>query len=254
MKQRAPTLWLALTATLVALALQIGCRSEETQRCLDSFKASQAIVDAMDSRSVESVEKGLKSIDEANFACKLAKRWGESEQLEKAKREIKAHLDYLKRPRLETKKRSPEELARLEKKGDPSCPRGMAYKPAGSKKEIRCTGPLPINMNWSKAKAYFEGRDYKVRTGDSPNVLRIEYGAELLFFHYDKANSKRPPECVVLYPPPGMSFQEAVARTTGANPARIKAFDEIKTARGNLQLVVEEGKDKLIVRLGQCPK
>jgi len=57
---------------------------------------------------------------------------------------------------------------------------------------------------------------------------------------------------VTLYPAPGVPWDEATARVTGAAPDKLKRGTPIKAERGELPLRVDEGANKLIIRIGTC--
>lgn len=232
--------------------LSLGCEKAGGAMCQDSFNRAQQIVNQIDSRSVDSVKESLDAINAAIKACESENKSGEVKELRAAQQKVDAHYQYLKSRPPKRRELTPEELETLEKKGDPDCPKGMAYKQRQSGKEVRCIGPLPANMPWAKAKKYFEGRDYKVRPGDKPKVLTAEYGAELLVFEYDKPESGSPPVCLTVYPPPGMGWQEATARVTGARVDRIKEGSPVKAGKRTLDLSVVDEPNKVVVKLGTC--
>lgn len=215
---------------------------------------AQDIVKSVDAKDMASVEKSLVAVDMALTACEEAKRFTERDELLQAKNELKAHLDSLERRanRPAAKKRTPEEIAALVKDGDPECPKGQYYKDKDSKKEIKCTGALPIDMSWPKAEAYFKHRGFKVTTTDTPPVLKAEYGAELFTFTYSAAKDANAPKCLALYPPPEIPWEEAVSRATGTPPNKLKKSGTVRTDHGEIPLRVDEGENKLIVRLGDC--
>ena len=84
----------------------------------------------------------------------------------------------------------------------------------------------------------------------SPLTLEAEYGGEKYIFRFASAGS--PPECLTIYPRPDMSWEEAVARTTGARPDRMEGKTTVDTPRGKVGLRVVETLHKLIVHLGRC--
>jgi hypothetical protein len=128
----------------------------------------------------------------------------------------------------------------------------MAYKAEGSERQIRCVGPQPVRMSLATAREYYKGMGYRVTVSETPTVLKAEYGAELLVFSYASASDTQGPRCLTLYPPPQMPWQEAVARATGAQLPKIKQGAPVPLPDGEVPLRVEEGNDKLIVRLGIC--
>jgi hypothetical protein len=80
----------------------------------------------------------------------------------------------------------------------------------------------------------------------------VEYGAELYVFEYGAAESKAPPVCLTVYPPPGMGWQEAAARITGARVDRIEKGKPLKAGKRTLDLAVVDEANKVMVKLGKC--
>jgi hypothetical protein len=232
----------------VLLAVLSGC-DPDAKLCHEKMTSAQAIVNGVDGKSLDSVQRSLAAVTEAHAACEKAQLGSEREQLLKAKNELSAQLSLLE-ARANRKKLQPpsaEELARLVKNGDPSCPKGQAYKPKGSKSEVRCTGPQLCDMNLQSLKQYFSERQYKVT--ENPNELRAEHGSELFAFAFDEPSGA--PRCITAYTPSGTSWQEAVARLTGADPERLKLNAPVKSSR-ELPLVVDHPTDQPTVRLGNC--
>ena len=216
--------------------------------------SAQETVKAVDAKDLSSVERSLVAVDMALTACQEAKRNTEAAELQQAKNELRAHLDSLERRanRPAAKKRSPEEIAALVTNGDPECPKGQYYKDKDSKKEIKCTGVLPVDMNWPKAEGYFKHRGFKVTTTDNPPILKAEYGAELFVFTYSAAKDQNAPKCLALYPAPEITWEEATSRATGTPPNRLKKGGTVRTDHGEVPVQVDEGDNKLIVKLGDC--
>lgn len=244
-------------AVVWATALSLvfcACQSEETKECHRLMASAQGVVRDVESSRITSVKKSLDAVVAAHAACEKAGRSSERDELAKAKNKLGAHYEYLKRKADEPAQRklTPEELAKLVKEGDPSCPKGQAYKHGGSGKEIRCTGAQPVNMGWKSAEDYFSGRGYKLSTESEPPTLKAEYGSEILVYTFDVPKDTRPPKCLTVYPPPGMSWQEAVARVTGVPPFRVKEDTTIPTRRGALPLRIREAEESSIVHIGDC--
>jgi hypothetical protein len=215
--------------------------------------SAQAIVNQVDAKSVPSLTASLTAVQEAYDVCEKAKLGSEREQLLKAKNEIRAQLDLLEARALRKKHAAPtaEELAKLVKQGDPSCPKGQAYKPKDAKHEVRCTGPQIVDMGSQALKEYYGDRRFKVTSSDSPAQVTAELGSEKYVFAFDKLSDSAP-RCVTAYALPGMSWQELTARLTGIAPEKLKLDAPVRSSHGELTLRVEHPTDKPTVRIGKC--
>jgi len=241
----------AIGLLTLALPLATGCKDEATRACQAELQQAQEIVKSQGG-SRSGVEQSIAAVDRALALCRTAKRSSEVEQLTNARRELGSHLEVLNE-RAGKQKRSkptPAEVEELIKHGDPSCPRGMAYKAEGSDKQVRCNGPQPIRMNFAKARDYYKSLGFRLTPSDSPPSLRAEFGAELLVFSFATGNDSAPPRCLTYYPPPQMPWQEAVARLTGAQLNRIKLGAPVPLSDGEVPLRVDESKEKLVIYLG----
>lgn len=238
--------------TWVAAGGLVAC-DPDAKLCHERMTSAQAIVQQVDSKSIASVNQSLSAVSAAHAACEKAKLGDEREQLLKAKNELSAQLELLERRASRKKQQAPsaDELARLVKSGDPDCPKGQAYKPKGSKAEVRCTGPQIADMNAQAVRAYFGDRHFKLTSQDSPAEVRAEQGSELYVFSYEKPDAAAP-RCVTAYAAPGLSWQELTARLTGAAPEKLKLDAPVKSGRGELALKVEHPTDKPTIRLGDC--
>jgi hypothetical protein len=236
----------------VAVWPLVACDAE-TKKCHELMTSAQAVVTGVDSKSVASVRQSLTAVTEAHAACEKAKAGTEREQLLKAKHELSAQLSLLERRanRKKLQARTPDELAELVKNGDPSCPKGQAYKPKDHKDEVRCVGPQLADMNAEGLKAYYGERHFKVTSQENPAEVRAELGSELYVFAFDDLRAAAP-RCVTAYAAPGVSWQEVTARLTGAAPEKLKLDAPVKSGRGELALKVAHATDKPTVHLGQC--
>lgn len=236
-----------------ALSATPACRRAEKQECRERYATIQTRISQAD-KTPAGIEGTLEAVRATLAVCRSAGLDAEIAQLSGVEKALSEQLERASRHAARKPKelRTPEELARLEKQGDPSCPKGQAYKHQQSGKEIRCTGPQPIGMGWDAAVAYFESRDFSVKPKDDPSVLALEHGAELLLFIYSKPRDPAPPRCVRIHPPPGSSWQEAVSRATGAPPWTLRKGGTVKTPAGVLAVDVTESEREFVVRLGSC--
>jgi len=230
----------------------VGC-DPDAKLCHERMTSAQAIVMQVDSKAISSVERSLAAVTAAYGACEKAQLGTEREQLLKAKNELSAQLDLLQKRASRKKLRAPtaDELLQLVKNGDPTCPKGQAYKPKDSKGEVRCSGPQLADMNAEGLKSYYGDRQFTVKSQDNPAEVQAELGSEKYVFSFDKL-SDAAPRCVTAYAAPGMSWQEVVARLTGAPPEHMKLDAPVKSGRGELAVKIEHENDKPTVHLGQC--
>jgi hypothetical protein len=238
---------------MIALGL-VGC-DPEAKKCHELMTSAQALVTAVDSKSIPSLQQSLSAVSDAYAACEKAKLGTEREQLLKAKNEISAQLNLLEQRANRKKLQAPnaDELARLVKGGDPACPKGQAYKPKGSKDEVRCVGPQIADMRAEDVKTYYGDRRFKITSRDAPAPVEVsaELGSEKYVFSYEKLGDPAP-RCVTAYAAPGLSWQEVVARLTGMPPEKLKLDAPVKSGRGELKLLVEHETDKPTIHLGDC--
>jgi len=241
----------SLAGVLFSVGTLLGCESAETKACLTSYAAAQEKVNQVDAKSKPSVEASLASVEAALATCKQAQRHREVDQLVSAKNQLVAQVGALDR-RAARKARKPpsaDELRRLEKSGDPSCPKGQAYRPDGGK-EIRCTGPQLAEMSANVAAKYFEELGFRVKR-PTPSRVEAEHGAERTTLVYADPPGESAPRCVELVPAPNIPWLEALTRATGANPSKLKeTTGKVKLAQGEMAYVVDEKNH--IVKLGEC--
>lgn len=241
------------------LALGLGCKSEADTACVAQLTSAQNVVMGVQAEDLASVVGSVAAVEEALGTCSAAGRESEVEELDKARAQLTAHRDRLVRRAEMLERRaevSPEALAQLVQSGDPKCPRGQGYLHAKSGKRIVCVGPQPVDMSRAQAEEYFKGRGYKLLPGSPAGELRFEYGAELVVFAYadgsGNAAGNDAPRCVTLYPPPDRSWQEATARLTGVQPARLEANQPIRRTQRSLAFALEESPQKVVARIGDC--
>ena len=244
---------LAVAAALVTLAsLAAACQDE--RRCREELTNAQGVVNGIDSKSPDSLKSAIAALEPAIATCEKAKLGAERGKLLEAKNQISAHLDLLERKAARKKgpALSAADLERVQKDGDPSCPKGQAYRHAGVDKEIKCTGPQLIDMGMDAVKAYFGVRNYKLTVTDGPPRVRAEFGAELFVFTFDKPGDSAGAKCLELYPAPGIPWREAVGRAVGGRMEKLKNGGTVSAKRGELPLAVEDTEKKQLARIGDC--
>lgn len=242
------------TLLLGCAALQ-ACNSPQTKLCHEKMAEAQTAVNAVEPNSVDSLTRSIQLIELASDACKQAGRDSEVKQLQQARERMAGHRSLVEERDARKKAKeamSPQELDRLVREGDPSCPRGQGYQAKTGGKQIRCTGVQPIEMGWEQAKKYFGSRNFRSVPASDETVLTMESGSEKYVFHYTERGSAAAPKCLEIFPREGISWQEAVARCTGVAPERLKDGGTVSVARGRVDLHVDQNNQ--IARLGDCPK
>jgi hypothetical protein len=231
----------------------LGCNSPEAQKCKAEYDSSQKVVLGIDGSSIDSVSESLRAVDSALEACKAAQRNGEVDNLVKARAQIQAQHDALVKRAGRAKRvpLTPDELARFEKNGDPSCPKGQGYEHAETKKLIKCSGPQLADMSWSGASKYFEKRGYKLSSTDTQ--LSAEYGAEKFTFTFRKKDDAGPPVCLAIVASPGIPWLEVTTRATGVHPDKLKRDEPVKMNGRSVNLSVGGDATQAVVHLGTCP-
>jgi hypothetical protein len=245
----------ALRFVPLLLGVSALAACQDARRCRSELTSAQEVVAALDSKSVESLGGAVAALDTAIAACDKAGLGAERAKLVEAKNQIGAHKALLERKAAQKKRPAltADEVAKLLKEGDPTCPKGQAYKQGGGAgKEIRCTGPQLIDLSMADVKDYYASRRFKIQETADPPRLRVEYGAELYVFTFDKPNDAAGAKCIEVYPAPGIPWREAVARTTGAPIDKVKAGGSIKAKRGELALRIEDTEKKQLAKIGDC--
>ncbi len=215
--------------------------------------SAQAVVSAVDAKSEASVRASVAAVEDARLSCERAKLGTERELLQNAKNQLTAQLGLLEARAKRKRVIAPtaEDLERLAKEGDPSCPKGQAYKPRTGPKEIRCSGPQIIDMGSEALEAYYGDRRFKITKREKPAELRAELGSELYVFAFEQLG-ERPPRCITAYAPPSVSWQELTSRLTGVAPEKLALDGPVRSSRGELPLRIEHPSDQPTVHLGTC--
>lgn len=246
----------ARLALFFGAAVFCGCQLlPGTKECHKRMGAAQTELDGLEASSLDALDRGLRAVKDAENACREAGRDEETKKLGEAAMRIEGQIELVKNRQAERaqRKRTPEQIAKLVKDGDPECPKGSAYKHRDSGKEIRCTGMLPIDMGFAQAKKYFAAAGYRFPEHDDPKSLVAEQGSERVVFRYRSPTDAAPAPCVMIYPRSDRSWQEMVSRLTGTSPEKLKPGEAVKAGARSLPLAVEDTDKKVLARLGDCP-
>jgi len=239
---------------LALLAGLPGCESPDVKMCHAEMQTSQKALLDMDKTDARAVEGALGGIERALAACKKAQRGDEITSLADARRQVAAHLDALeKRADRPTRAAlSPERLAELLKTGDPDCPKGQGYEPAGTKQVIKCTGKQLVELSSDKARDHFDKRGYRLSPPDTRGDFKAEFGASAYVFHYGGVGAGAAPRCLEVTGRPGTPWQEIVARLTGVHPDRLKVGEPVRVGARSLPVSISGDAAQWSVKLGDC--
>lgn len=227
----------------------IGCDSAEVKQCRDNYLTTHTLVQGVVPTDAAAVKAALESVTATQEFCEKAQLKEELKQLKGVRRKLESMSEYLSQYG-NRKELSPEELDALVKSGDPGCPKGQAYNYRKTGKQVRCTGPQLVSMNWAEVESYFKGRDFGVTTEGS--VLKVESGSESYSYHFSKVGDERPARCVDVFAAPGIPWEESVARFTGALPQRLKRGQPVKAKAGTFAIRHVDDETQAIYHLGEC--
>src|SRR5688572_8202735 len=228
--------WVAAVATAGIL----GCDSSDVKACHAEMQGSQKALVDMDKNDPRSVERALGLVERTLASCKKAGRGDEVTQIADARRQVAAHLDALeKRADRPTRAQlTPERLAELLKSGDPECPKGQGYEPAGTKQMVKCTGKQLVELSSPKAREHFDKRGFRLSPADARGGFKAEFGASAYVFEYGEPGGATPPSCLRVTGRPGTPWQEIAARVTGVHPDRLKLGEPVRVGGRSLALGV----------------
>ena len=241
-------------ASLYALVvIAAGCSSPKSKACHERMAEAQAVVSAVDSNSLDSVDRSIAAIQSAEATCAANGMAGELTELRAARDRLSSHRVLLveRDERKRSSTLTPEQLDKYVKSGDPNCPKGQGYLHKASGKEIKCTGPRPAEMPRSQAEAYFKAHGFRAMAEATAERMMMEAGGERYVFYYRGENGSAP-FCLLIYPKPGIPWQEASSKLTGISPEKFKPGGAVTVSGRLLAIVVDEKNDN--ARLGECPE
>lgn|GEM_PF-592698 len=229
-----------------------GCENAAVKACHAAMTASQKSLLELKKEDRANVEAALTEVKMARDACAHAERPEESKKVADAVRSLENHLEALdeRAKRVPKKEISEAEQKELERKGDPTCPRGEGYQLGKPPRMIKCTGKTMIEMTRSEVRALLEADGYHLLSGANESVVRAEHGSKVFEVQY--ADPASPPRCLKATPKPGVPWHETASRLTGVPQKRLTIGEEVPTPRGKMMLKVSGGTLQEQVLLGEC--
>jgi hypothetical protein len=234
---------------LLGLGALFGCESKAVKACRTKYMATHALVNAVDTQKLESVEAALEAVIATRALCEAAELREELKQLKGVQSSLEGYSEYL-RQYGNRKELTEQALQTLVKQGDPGCPTGQMYNYRKTGKQVRCTGPQIVTMNWKQAEEYYSARGFKLHT--SGGQLKAEYGSESYTFYFKGPGDTGRASCVEVFASPGIPWEESVARVTGALPQRLEKGEPVQSKAGKFQIVHVEDETQAIYKLGDC--
>lgn len=241
---------------LVGLLSGLGCQSSEMKACHAAMTASQAGLLSINKEDRASVESVLAEVEKTRDACVKAGLKAEAKDTEEAVRNLKTLLELQEEraKRAKVVPPTPEEEALLEKKGDPTCPRGEAYQLGTPPKLIRCTGPTLFEMGAKAAREALERDGFRILTPPTENIMKAEHGSKTFVLEYAAAESADPPRCLRALAKPGVPWEETTARLLGVSPQKLMLGKKVNTKRGEVLVQTEGAPPQETVLLGECER
>ena len=229
---------------------QLGCESEDAKACRDNYMKAHALINGADAGAIESVSPALEAVENAIPLCQKAKLNKELAELEKAQRTLESNANQL-RSQGSRKELSPEELDKLLKEGDPNCPKGQSYNYRKTGKQVRCTGPQLVSFSRGQAEEYFKNRGFKLKVDGARLVA--EFGPESYHYVFTGSENTAKARCLEVFAIPGQSWEESVARVTGAHPAQLKKGAPVRAEDGSKWPLTHADNEKQAnYTLGKC--
>lgn len=235
---------------LCGLLGQLGCESADAKACRDNYTKAHALINGMDAGAIESVDPALEAVENAIPPCKKANLNKELAELDKAHRTLQSNANRL-RSQGSRKELSPEELDKLLEEGDPDCPKGQSYNYRKTGKQVRCTGPQLVAFSRGQAEEYFKNRGFRLKVDGTRLVA--EFGPESYHYEFTGPENTAKTRCLEVFASPGMSWEESVARVTGAHPAQLKKGAPVRAQDGSKwPLTHTDNEKQAVYTLGKC--
>lgn len=229
---------------MAIVSLSLGaCDSAEEKECKGLVSDAETRLLSMNAYDEESVEFTLTGLRTAQAACQKAQLAGQVKDIEEAIQNTSRHLERLESGEIKPPPPppTPEELERLAKEGDPSCPLGQGYQHPLLKKLIRCTGPRMVEMTRDEALAYFSKFKFAAATKENRvRALRDSLSYEYVFV---EAQGMDLPACLTIEAPTSRDAVELLSFATNLPVETLKLADSITIDGQELPLAAGEKKD-----------
>lgn len=229
-----------------------GCKSQAQKECEQLVKTAEVTLLSMNPTDRASVEGTLAEVKKALSSCEAVKS-KEVSEIKAAVGNVERHLLRLKKGEIKPPPPPPgaQELARMEKEGDPDCPRGQGYQHPVLKKFIRCKGPLMVERTYAEVQSYFA--KHRIATATKDGMLRGVQAGVTYTFTYDAPGSKNAPVCLTIESSKDKKVTELIAFATDIEPSKIDPTQPVVVAGTSIPVQVTQGEMQTVV-LGDCTK
>jgi len=237
---------------LVALGtFAFGCKSEVQKKCEQLIKSSEVSLLSMNPTDQSSVVATAEQLKKTVAACQTANSAALPEVKEGLKN-VEYHLNRLKKGEIKPPPPPPgaQELADLQSKGDPGCPKGQAYQHPVTKKTINCTGFTMVQRNYAEVLAYFE--KHHIQTARKASMIRGLQAGVTYTFHFDQVDSQKAALCLTIEAPKDKKPNELLAFATSLPPSTIEAGKPIELEGREVAVQVTVTGETQEVVIGKC--
>ena len=238
---------------IAAAVIVVGCKSEGEKACEQLVKATEVTLLSMNPTNQASVAGTLSELKKTLLACEAVKS-KEVPEIKAAIANVERHLARVEKGEVKAPPPPPglDDLARLEKDGDPDCPKGQGYQHPVLKKYIRCKGPVMVERSYAEVKAYFAKHHIPGAAKDA--MLRGEQAGVIYTFTFDQAGSTSAPVCLRIEAPKDKKANELIAFATNIDPAKIDPTQPVSFRQEKIPVDVKQQGTLQVITLGDCSK
>ncbi len=231
--------------------LALSCKSEAEKKCEQLIKSSEVSLLSMNPTDQGSVEQTLGELRATHETCKAAKS-PEVSEIEVSIKNVERHLQRLESGEVKPPPPPPgrEQLAALEKNGDPGCPMGQGYMHPILKKQIKCSGPLMVEQTYAQVIEYF--KKHRIAAAVKDNMVRGTQAQVTFTFVFDRMESTEGAKCLTLDAPMEKKPSELVSFATNILVDQIDVTKPLEVRGRTLPLSVEKKDGKHTIVIGDC--
>lgn len=239
-----------LLLTLSAGTL-LGCKSEQEKKCEQLVKSSEVTLLSMNPTQKDSVTRTVEELKKTLLACEAAGS-ADVAEIKVGLQNVERHLSRLEKGEIKAPPPPPGvvELADLEKKGDPACPKGQGYQHPVLNKLIKCSGPTMVERNYKQVGEYFE--KHRIQAAVKDAMIRGEQSGITYTYMFDKVGSEQSAYCLTIDAPKDKKKEELISFATNIEVDKIKVEQGIVLAGQKVPVAVTENDSGINIVIGVC--